>query len=96
MQNSWLNDVLTSQMDMKKLEQTLIDERSQRQRMASALQAATAKVNELEDRLRATEIHARENKAALATLVGHTRNVERAVTAGQQDLVQRKEQQAAK
>ncbi len=37
-------------MDMKKLEGTLAEERSQRMRMANALQACTAKVNELEDR----------------------------------------------
>ncbi len=43
-----------------------------------------------------TEGHARENKTALKQLVGHTATVERAVTSGQQDLLQRKEQQAAK
>jgi len=87
---------LYSQMDMKKLEHTLMEEKNQRMRMATALQAATAKVNELEDRVRAAEMHAKENKGALAQLISHTKNVERAVTTNQQELMSRKEQQAAK
>ncbi len=54
------------------------------------------KVNELEDRIRATETHSRENKAAVTQLISHTKNVERAVVTGQQDLMQRREQQAQK
>ena len=38
----------------------------------------------------------RENKSALSQLISHTKNVERAVTMNQQDLMQRKEAQATK
>ena len=53
-------------------------------------------MNELEDRVRLTESHARENKNALGQLISHTKNVERAVTLSQQDIMQKKEQQATK
>ncbi len=83
-------------MDMKKLEHTLLDERTQRQRMSSALQASTAKVTELEERLRRCESHAKDNKGALGQLISHTKNVERAVNLTQQEIVTKKEQQQQK
>jgi hypothetical protein len=65
-------------------------------RMSSALQNATLKMNELDDRVRVAETNARENKNALAQLIMHTKNVERAVNTSQQEIVAKKEAQAQK
>jgi len=48
------------------------------------------------NRLKRTEDAARENKTALSQLISHTKNVERAVTMSQQDVITKKEQQVQK
>ena len=47
-------------------------------------------------RLKRTEEAARDNKTALSQLISHTKNVERAVTMSQQDILTKKETQAQK
>ena len=47
-------------------------------------------------RLTRTEEAARDNKAALTQLISHTKNVERAVTMSQQDILAKKETQVQK
>ena len=47
-------------------------------------------------RLKRTEEAARENKTALSQLISHTKNVERAVTMSQQDILTKKETQVQK
>ena len=46
--------------------------------------------------MRRAEDSSKENKSALAQLISHTKNVERAVTLSQQDMVTKKEQQGTK
>ena len=73
---------------------------------------AVNKLHDIEERTRRTEDSSKENKSALgesfllldtsdcpvasAQLISHTKNVERAVTMSQQDMVSKKEQQGAK
>ena len=47
-------------------------------------------------RLKRTEEAARDNKTALSQLISHTKNVERAVTMSQQDILTKKETQVQK
>lgn len=83
-------------MELKKCDQSLMEERNQRMRLTTTLQTSTSKIAELEDRLRRTETHAKDNKAALVTMISHVKNVERAVTLGQQDIMAKKEVQGQK
>lgn len=73
-----------------------MEEKNARMRAEQAVQTCTERLLDVEDRLRLTEQSSRENKNALAQLISHTKNVERAVTMNQQDLLQRKEAQALK
>ena len=73
---------------------------------------AVNKLHDIEERTRRTEDSSKENKSALgesfllldtsdcpvasAQLISHTKNVERAVTLSQQDMVAKKEQQGSK
>ncbi len=50
-------------------------------------------MQEIEDRLRRAEGYSEENKSSLSQLILHTKNVERAVNMGQQDIMAKKEQQ---
>jgi len=83
-------------MEMKKQEQTILEERNQRMRMETAISGAVNKISELEERMRRTEDSSKENKNALSQLISHTKNVERAVTMSQQDMLAKKEQQGTK
>jgi len=83
-------------MQMKKQEQAVAEERNQRMRMESVINGAVNKLSEVEERLRRAEDSGKENKSALSQLISHTQNVERAVIAGQQDMVAKKEQQGKK
>ena len=87
-------------MEMKKQEQTILEERNQRMRMETVIsgtwvefkitdlflfwKGAVNKLSELEERMRRTEDSSKENKNALSQLISHTKNVERAVTMSQQ------------
>ena len=73
-----------------------MDEKSARMKAEQTVQSCVERLLDVEDRLKRVEASARENKNALAQLISHTKNVERAVTMNQQDLMQRKEAQAAK
>lgn len=84
------------QMELKKTEHNLMEEKQQRLRITTALQQTTAKITELDDRVRRTEESGKENKNALAQLISHTKNVERAVTMSQQDIMAKKEAQTQK
>lgn len=90
------NSLASLQMDMKKMEHALLEEKNQRMRMSTALQNMTLKMNEMDDRVRVAETNARENKNALTQLIMHTKNVERAVNTSQQEIVAKKEMQAQK
>ena len=83
-------------MEMKKHEQTILEERNQRLRLEQALNGAVNKLTDMEDRVRRAEDNGKENKSALAQLISHTKNVERAVTLSQQDMASKKEQQGTK
>ena len=83
-------------MDMKKLESNLAEERNQRIRAETIASESANKVLELQEGVRRVEDSSRENKNALNQLISHTKNVERAVTMNQQDLLNRKEQQSQK
>ena len=52
--------------------------------------------HEIVKRLKRTEEAARDNKTALSQLISHTKNVERAVTMSQQDILTKKETQVQK
>ena len=83
-------------MELKKKDTMLMEEKNARMRSEQVLQNVGERLLDVEDRLKRVEDSSRENKNALAQLISHTKNVERAVTMNQQDLLQRKEQQAAK
>ena len=83
-------------MELKKKDGMLVEEKTVRMRVEQTLQSATERLLDVEDKLKRVEESSRENKNALAQLIAHTKNVERAVTMNQQDLMQRKEAQAAK
>ena len=83
-------------MEMKKMESSLNDERNQRIRAETTLAVSATKVIELQDHVRKVEDSARENKTALNQLISHTKNVERAVTMNQQDLLAKKDQEVNK
>ena len=83
-------------MDMKKLESNLVEERNQRIRAETTASESANKVLELQEGVRRVEDSSRENKNALNQLISHTKNVERAVTMNQQDLLNRKDQQSQK
>ena len=83
-------------MELKKKDGMLVEEKNARMRVEQTLQNATERLLDVEDKLKRVEESSRENKNALAQLIAHTKNVERAVTMNQQDLMQRKEAQAAK
>lgn len=85
-----------TRMEMKKKDSMLMEEKNARMRAEQSLQGCVDKLADTEDRLRRTEESSRENKNALAQLISHTKNVERAVTMSQQDIVAKKEAQAAK
>ena len=87
---------LFQKMEFKKKDSLLMEEKTARMRAEQGLQDFTEKMVDMEDRLKHVEQGSRENKNALAQLISHTKNVERAVTMNQQDLLQRKEAQAAK
>merc|ERR1719410_850094 len=53
-------------------------------------------MTDMEERVRRAEEAAKENKSALAQLISHTKNVERAVTLSQQDISAKKQQQGTK
>merc|ERR1712223_309425 len=73
-----------------------MEEKTARMRAEQGLQDFTEKMVDMEDRLKHVEQGSRENKNALNQLIAHTKNVERAVTMNQQDLLNRKEQQSQK
>ena len=50
----------------------------------------------MDGRLKRAEDISGQNKSALAQLIGHTKNVEKAVTSGQQDILNKKDQQSQK
>ena len=50
----------------------------------------------MDGRLKRSEDISGQNKSALAQLIGHTKNVEKAVTSGQQDILNKKDQQSQK
>ena len=59
-------------------------------------EANSGKLAEIDGRLKRAEDVCGENKNALTQLIGHTKNVERAVTTGQQDIINKKDQQSQK
>ena len=65
-------------------------------RLETALTGAANKIGDMEERLRRAEDSSKENKSALSQLISHTKNVERAVTMGQQDMVAKREAQGTK
>merc|ERR1719186_676612 len=81
---------------MKKQEQMIMEERNQRLRLETAVSGAGNKLGEMEERLRRAEDSSKENKNALSQLISHTKNVERAVTTGQQDMIAKREAQGQK
>ena len=60
------------------------------------MSGAGNKLAEMEERLRRAEDSSKENKNALSQLISHTKNVERAVTTGQQDMIAKREAQGQK
>merc|ERR1719369_589119 len=64
--------------------------------MESAVGGVVSRITEVEERLRRVEDSSKENKNALSQLISHTKNVERAVTMSQQDMMAKKEQQGTK
>ena len=74
----------------------LIEEKNARIKVEQQLLNCIERLVETEERIRRIEGSSRENKNALGQLISHTKNVERAVTMNQQDMMQRKEAQAIK
>ena len=83
-------------MEMRKKDGMLVDEKNARLKVEQTLLNCMERLAETEERLKRVEGSSRENKNALGQLISHTKNVERAVTMNQQDLIGRKEAQAAK
>ena len=76
---------------MKKIEHAMNEEKNKKIRIETNMSAINAKVLEVEERLVMTGEAARENKSALSQLISHTKNVERAVTMNQKDVVAKKD-----
>jgi len=83
-------------MEMRKKDGMLVDEKNARMKVEQTLLNCMERLVETEERLKRVESSSRENKNALGQLISHTKNVERAVTMNQQDLMARKEAQAVK
>ena len=83
-------------MELRKKDGMIMEEKKARMKVEQAVQTCVERLMDVEDRLKHVENSSRENKNALAQLISHTKNVERAVTMNQQDLMQRKEAQATK
>ena len=92
---TWEN-VLLLQMELRKKDSLIMEERQHRLKIEQVLNGNVERLLDVEDRLKRVEESARENKNALSQLISHTKNVERAVTMNQQDLLQRKDAQATK
>ncbi|XP_023347472.1 CAP-Gly domain-containing linker protein 1 [Eurytemora carolleeae] len=83
-------------LELKKSEQAVNEEKSQRMRLETAIQGTAGRLADIDDRLRRVEDSSRENKNALSQLISHTQNIERAVNLSQQDILTKKDQQATK
>ena len=83
-------------LEMRKKDGMLIDEKNARLKVEHQLLNCIERLAETEERIKRMESSSRENKNALGQLISHTKNVERAVTMNQQDLMARKEAQAVK
>ena len=83
-------------LEMRKKDGMLIEEKNARIKVEQQLLNCIERLVETEERIRRIEGSSRENKNALGQLISHTKNVERAVTMNQQDMMQRKEAQAIK
>ena len=74
----------------------LMEEKNARMRAEQGLMDCSERLVDMESRLKSVETSSKENKNALAQLITHTKNVERAVSMNAQDLLQRKEAQAVR
>ena len=83
-------------LEMRKKDGMLIEEKNARIKVEQRLLNCMERLVETEERIKRIEGSSRENKNALGQLISHTKNVERAVTMNQQDMMQRKEAQAHK
>ena len=83
-------------LEMRKKDGMLIEEKNARVKVEQRLLNCMERLAETEERIKRIEGSSRENKMALGQLISHTKNVERAVTMNQQDMMQRKEAQAIK
>ncbi|XP_041365029.1 coiled-coil domain-containing protein 154-like isoform X3 [Gigantopelta aegis] len=95
-----LEEVLRLQNELRvnvhRNEATLREERSARHTLETSLKMCNDLIMQLSARIKATEEKILDEKSALSSLVGHTKGVEQAVVASQQELKARKDAQAAK
>ena len=78
---------------MRSTDAGLSQERDSRTAVEGTIRSVQSLVTEVDNRVRRSEESLRENQNAIQQLLSHTRNVEKAVTAGQQDILARRDQQ---
>ncbi|CAG0915009.1 unnamed protein product [Notodromas monacha] len=76
--------------EVMKLQQEV---RSSRQRAEALLRQVQVQAADLDSRVGRAEALARQSSDAIGQLLGHTRNIEKVVTTGQQDMLTRRDQQ---
>jgi hypothetical protein len=80
-------------MGVKKAESGMQEEMSVRSRTDSQIRQMTSQITDMDGRVRRAEDMARESKDSIGQLLNHTRNIEKAVTTGQQDMMSKRDQQ---
>ena len=80
-------------MGVRKNESMLQEEHNSRARDEGLLRQIQGHVGDLDGRVVRAENMAREGKDSIGQLLNHTRNIEKVVTTGQQDMLSRRDQQ---
>nr|KAG5702448.1 hypothetical protein BaRGS_027535 [Batillaria attramentaria] len=95
-----LEEVLRLQNDLRvtvaRNEQAIRDEKSARTQLDSSVHIVNDLISQLANRIKAAEEKITEEKSALSTLVTHTKSVEQAVLASQQEFQAKKDSQGNK
>ena len=95
-----LDEVVRLQSELKtnlrRNEEIVRDERQTQSQMENSLRASNDLIAQLSSRIKRTEEKVQEERQAVSALVNHTKSVEQAVLGSQQELMSRREMQAAK
>ena len=95
-----LEEVVRLQSELKgqirRNEETLRDERQARMQMENTMRAGNDLITQMSSRLKSTEEKVAEERSTVSALLSQTKNMEQVVLGGQQDLLNRRDLQAAK